>query len=440
MVNVSSPKAFETSLGALAAFKKQAGGKNYKGRFVQIFLGLKFFQAEVPSMYSGGFVSSGILESMLDDLYQKSSKPLYGCVLSLFEKNFLPRTGVRAPDKAYAANNWRNNFNLQKGFGCFASVSELSSPTFLDESREHCQHLVPGPDGGIKGGRCALSSSEATYRSEQHRKWLRIDPGGNGYATLDLLNVKNFAPYVAPAGRRIPIVPLMVALYHDGQPGTVLGDRDQTSITLGDFCADFNFSSKEVDAYFELDTKHPLNEVLLKSFADIGYVGPSSSTSPGFSENGIKGKGGAAEPSIPEPKLGGTAAPPPKLHSGWDAEQYVAAALEGAKWEAHDVSRQRLGYDILAKKGKRTVFVEVKSSLGLCSPCFTAREWHQAQTYKDRYILAVVENFDPSGKETNHVHWIKDPATVCSANSAVSTAYTIPRGQWVTSVIALSDI
>jgi len=440
-LEVSNPNAFDASLKALRKFKSDAGGQRYKGRFVQIFLALKCFQSEVPSMYSGGYITTEVLQTLLDDIYEKASKPLDGCVLSLFEGNFLPRTGIKAVGKNYPANNWRNNFNLQKGVGCFASSAELSSPTFLDQNRALCPHLLPGSSGGLKDAHCALNPSGAKYRSESHRKWLRIDPGGNGYAVVDILNTDNFSPYVAPKGNRIPIVPLLVALYHDPLPGTKMGNRFGSTIELDDFCADFSFSLPEFDVYFDQNPNHPLNDQLLKSFPELKFSPFSGfSTAKKISTSPSVKIAKKTKTSIPTPKLGGTPAPPPNINTGWDAEQYVAKTLEGAGWTVHDVSRQSLGYDMLAKKGSQTSFVEVKSSLSLCSPSLTAREWLQAKTHKMRYVLAILENFDPSGNSINSIYWVKDPATICSANASTITSYTIPRSEWVGVVVPFSNI
>ena len=208
MIPVTDAAAYAVALDCLRDHKRAAGAA-FKGRFIQIFLGLKFFQNSLPSMYSGSFVTTEVLQSLLDDLYAKTSQPANASVLSLFEGNYLARTGLVAPGNRGAQNTWRNNLNLQKGIGCFAPPADLSSQTFLDQDRRECRYLDSPKPGSLAGARCSLCDSGAGYRGESHRKWLRIDTSGAGYAVTDLQNTANFAPYVALDGRRIPVMPLV---------------------------------------------------------------------------------------------------------------------------------------------------------------------------------------------------------------------------------------
>ena len=153
MINVASTRVYEAALRQLHAYKTQNGTL---GRFVQLFLGLKFYGNQLPSMFSGQYVSTAVLQTMLDDLYTKASRPADDCVLMLFEENYLARTGITAPGHAVAQNTWRNNFNLQKGVGCYAPAQDLSSPTFLNQQRGQCRYLQPGPTGGLSHGRCRM--------------------------------------------------------------------------------------------------------------------------------------------------------------------------------------------------------------------------------------------------------------------------------------------
>jgi hypothetical protein len=141
---------------------------------------------------------------------------------------------------------------------------------------------------------------------------------------------------------------------------------------------------------------------------------------------------------VPEPILNGTPVQPPQQNSGWDAQQCVFDALTEAGWSVYDVSRQQLGCDLLAKKGQRTIFVEVKSSLSTCAPSLTSREWQQAQRYQGNYILAVVERFDPAAMNT--VFWIPNPASTCRANPLTTLIYAISRSVWTTAICSLANI
>lgn len=423
------------SIELLSDYKLHAGGRRYKGRFVQIFLALKFYQSQIPSIHSGTYISSEVLQSLLDDLYAKYSRPLNACILSIFEANHLARTGVIPVGGTTSSNIWRNNLHLQKGIGCYASPEELASRTFLNEPRENCRHLV----GNLENGRCELQS-DARYRGESHRKWLRIDPGGNGFAVVDLMNISNFLPYVAPDGERIPIIPLVYALYYDGNPGLAVGSRPD--VTIQDFCFDFNFSEGEFAAYFDQDINNKFNASILAEFPSIGFTpveltdgvpAPREATQP----RGKLGSRTAAAP-LPTPVLTGTVTPPPQTHSGWEAEQFVFDALGEAGWEVYDVRRQKVGYDLLAKKGRKTLYIEVKSSVGYCFPSFTSREWQQAITHKSNYVVAIIENFNPSSDNT--VYWVENPSITCSQTELRTISHCIPRSSWIVATKRLVEL
>src|SRR5580704_9207701 len=151
MFNPNDRPLFRAALRELQSYKADTG-RGHHGRFIQIFLAMKCFQNVLPSMFSNQVVSSEVLQSLLDDLYSKASRPLNDCVLILFEGTYLARTGLTAPGHAGAQNTWRNNLHLQKGIGCYAPAQDLSSPTFLNEPRANCRHLQPGPGGTLEGG------------------------------------------------------------------------------------------------------------------------------------------------------------------------------------------------------------------------------------------------------------------------------------------------
>lgn len=429
-IDVRNESLYVEALSDLSSHKRSVG-VGFAGRFVQVFLGLKFFQESIPSIYSGRFIGGELLQSLLDDLYAKQSQAPNKCVLSIFESSYKARTGLIAPGNVSAQNTWRNNFNLQKGVGCYAPVSDLSSPTFLDEERTRCRHLVPHVTGSLAGARCSLGNGAAAYRNESHRKWLRIDPGGRGYAATDLRNISNFLPIVAPNGQRIPLEPLIRAIYFDASPGLVTGQRGRVSI--GEFMADFNFSTAEIDAYFEVKRWLPAGEFRVAR-------PPIDTGAPVFVHGLNAGGSGNSVREIPDLYLpvAGTTAFPPATNSGWTAEKFVQSALLGAGWDAHLVSRQNVGYDIFAQKGRKKIYVEVKSSLSTCSPTLTSREWFQANHYKHEYILAIIENYNEL--DCNTVFWVPNPSARCAAVEVHSVAYRIPRSAWGQAVVDLPQI
>ncbi|MEK2600046.1 DUF3883 domain-containing protein [Burkholderia arboris] len=434
MIPVTSGVLFAESLECLSSHKK-AVGKSFKGRFTQIFLGLKFYQNDIPSMHSGRFVSPEIIQILLDDLFAKASRSLDSAVLILFEKNFLARSGVSGQ------NTWRNNLNIQKGIGCYAPPNILAGAAFLNQPRDACQFLSSPKPGVFEKSRCSLCS-DGTYRKEQQRKWLRIDPNQAGYAAIDTSDISNFLPYVVPNGKRIPVLPLIAALYHDAGMGLRLGERP--SVDIPDFMFDFNLSIEEFQAYFDDDPTHPLNAraiaaggnfMYTRAAAAAGAIAPSLPVGP-------TAVAPVAAPVVP-PEISllppsGTIVAAPQQNNGWDAQKCVIEALTAAKWTVYDVSRMQYGCDLLAKKGLRTVLVEVKSSVATCAPTLTTREWAQAQAHGDNYVLAVVENFDVSSSNT--VFWVRNPAVNCSANVLSSVMYSIARSVWRGSSVSLDQI
>jgi hypothetical protein len=102
------------------------------------------------------------------------------------------------------------------------------------------------------------------------------------------------------------------------------------------------------------------------------------------------------------------------------------------------VSRQQLGYDLLAKKGGSTRYFEVKSSVGSCNPTLTSKEWQQAHVHGVSYVLAIIENFN--AEQQNAVYWIPDPANSCSSRQAQTIMYSIPRNSWITATVPMTQL
>jgi hypothetical protein len=430
MIDVRDPALYAASLAQLRGHKTDVG-QRFKGRFILLFFGLKFNQNRLSSIFSGSFFPSEILESLLDELYSKASRDATDCVLMPFEGSYLARTGLIKPGNKYPSNTWRNHFHIQKGIGCYAPKSDLESPTFLDQPRSACRHLLPATEGTLSGARCTLCS-EGEYRNEDHRKWLQIDPGKSGFAVVDLQNVSNFQPYVAPEGQRIPFWPFAVAVYHDAFPGLATGMRD--TVSRAEFMADFNLSGEEFDAYFDDAATNAHNAAVL------GIASTSTQQALRSTPRVLvpQPRRKPVRALNPEALLMPTAVPPPAVNTGWEAEQYVKAALDAAGWNANVVSRYALGYDVFAQKGVRKLYVEVKSSLGLCTPSLTALEWQQASIHTDEYVLAVLENFSPSGM--NAVHWIPDPSNRCITTMQHTISYSVARRVWSRATVALDTL
>ena len=430
MIDITNKDLYEASLRQLEQYSKSVG-KNFKGRLIQIFLGLKFWRGEIPSIFSDRSVSASVIQQNIDDLYSKASRPSNNCVLMLFESNYLAKTGVVGINNTSPQNTWRNNLHLQKGIVCYAPPEDLANPDFLHQNRSACKYLQPVTQGNLKDATCRLQSKnkKAKYRGDEQPKWLRAETTTQGekYSVVDLANIENFVSYIAPKGRRIPILPLMVALYYDALPG--IYDR-HTEIDLTDFANDYGFSQEELVTYFDDDKNNEYNQRLIQRFSvdytpisqsSLDGLPPTSSTSRVVSNRQVK--------QIPSPILLEVEIPEPGSNTGWGAQQYVMEVLRNNGWTVYDVSQQRCGYDLLAEKNKKRKYIEVKSSLGSCSPTLTEREWQKAKEYGSDYWLAIIENF--KAESQNPIYWILNPAVNCIARETTVIQYSIARGSWL---------
>ena len=136
--------------------------------------------------------------------------------------------------------------------------------------------------------------------------------------------------------------------------------------------------------------------------------------------------GGSDSPPIPPNPPEGDS-PRPAQNDGWVAEQRVKKYLEGNGWKVFDVSREGVGFDLLARKGEEELFVEVKSSTSSLSITLTKNEWLTATKNRDKYWIAYFENFDPAIEEDPK--WIQDPAKMVPTERE-TTEYSLPRSQW----------
>lgn len=432
MIDITNKDLYEASLKELQKYGNSVG-RNFKGRLTQVFLALKFWRSEIPSIFSDQSVSALIIQKNIDDLYSKESRPSNNCVLRLFDNNYLAKTGVVGLGNTSPQNTWRNNFRLQKGIVCYASSKDLADHDFLNQNRLNCRYLQPVQQGSLKNATCILCQSEAKYRGEEQPKWLRAETTvrGESYSLVDMANIQNFLPHIAPNGQRIPILPLIVALYHDPLPGIYVSRKE---VDINDFASDYGFSQEELIAYFEDKKQNQYNLQLLRNFPSVDYTPISQSLlkavvsvpaiSKLSSDRQIK--------EIPNPILSEVEIPEPGSNSGWGAQQYVMEVLRNNDWIVYDVSQQRCGYDLLAEKGNKRKYIEVKSSLGSCSPTLTEREWQKAKEYGSDYWLAIIENFRVESQ--NQIYWIHNPTENCNAREITVIQYSINRSSWLVAV------
>jgi len=426
MIRVTNRALYTASLTALARFTRGS----YYGRLVQIFLACKHYGQLIPRIGDRVGTDAGTVQRLLDDLYEKPSRRPGPSVSILFSNNHLPRTGQAAPGNRYPSNIWRNNFNAQKGFSCFATPRELRSQNFRNQSRSLCPHLVPVRRGDLRGATCDLDAGRAHYRAEDHPKVFRMDPVTRDLFVYDPTDAAHYAPLVlAPDGRRLPIGPLIVGLYFDSPIRSARRDID-----LADFLLDFDFTPSEFSTYFDDDPALPEHLQLAEAFprqlkwTRIARAAPAPQPAP--------------LPGVPvtAPRRRRTTAPvsalaiaapaiaPPAGGHWWHAEQAVRQALVADGWTVVDKTRLAVGYDFLAWKSGTTRHIEVKSSAGKCNPVLTDNEYIESRRLRHSYVLAIVEDFDPTA--ALRIFWVQDPASL-NLTARQVVAFGLPRSQWL---------
>lgn len=424
MIPINDPRLYARSLEILATFT----GRRYYGRLVQIFIACKYYGSTIPRVGASTGIDIATMQYQLDELYEKPSKSPTS-VVSLFSNSHLARTGEKAPGHSVPQNTWRNNFNLQKGFGCYATAAEFHQDAFRNASRTRCPHLQPIMAGQLEDATCALDTSDpkAEYRAEDHPKIFRIDPVTRDVFVFDPGRIAYYAPLITVEnGDRLPIVPLIIALYFDSKLASA-----RTSVDVPDFLADFGFTTAEASAYFNDDPAMPQNSNQISRSHAITWtriaVSPALGPTPAPLPGAPIPRSRTRRPTSVVPTAAPPTAPPAGSH-WWAAEQAVRKVLEDDGWIVIDVSRSGAGYDLRAMKTGTVRCVEVKSSGGRCSPTLTANEYAEARRLRSRYVVAIVENFDPYKPVS--VLWIQDPARL-KMGAAQVTQYSLPRSVWL---------
>jgi hypothetical protein len=428
MIRIDDPALYAGSLEALTRFRPQG----YQGRLVQIFLASRYLGGEIPPIGSGSTIESGSLQAKLDTFYRKQSREdAEGSIAIIFSNNHLVPTGQIGRGLRSAANIWRNNLGLQKALVCYATGVELSDPAFLAQPRIDCPHLRPQVAGQLADARCGLHLA-ASYRREDGPKGLRRDPIDESLAIVDPKRIDHWSTILAPAGSRVPILPLIVALYHDS---AISGGRRELDIV--DFRRDFGFTPTEFRTYFESDPASPLNRALAGRFPQLQLTwtlepGPAlGALHPVPDAHGQRGRRGRRELLDPDglPALAASTQPPVGTH-WWSAEQAVESYLRDSGWEVINRTRQHVGFDLEIGRPRqsRRFYVEVKSSSGPCNPTLTRSEFEAARRYGRNYILAIAENFAPDRDVS--ILWVENPASLGLTRRMVEQ-YPVPRSVWL---------
>ena len=132
------------------------------------------------------------------------------------------------------------------------------------------------------------------------------------------------------------------------------------------------------------------------------------------------------------PEAEGLLAPPttPVGNDGADAESFVAKVLRSQGWQvAFYTNRRGYGFDLWARRGRRAMLVEVKSSLGaLNSVSLTSTEYRAAREHGDSYVLALVEDVASASPK---LRFIQNPAARLAVKERKATSYVIYRAEWL---------
>lgn len=136
---------------------------------------------------------------------------------------------------------------------------------------------------------------------------------------------------------------------------------------------------------------------------------------------------------MPEPPDAEALLTPPAApagNDGADAESFVAKVLRSQGWDtAFYTNRRGYGFDLWARKGKRAMVVEVKSSLGaLGAVSLTPTEHQAAREHGDSYVLALVENM---GGDSPRLRMIQNPVAALQIKKRVTASYVISRAEWL---------
>ena len=429
MIPISNAVLYDKSLEVL----QSVVGHNYLGRLAQIFLAAKHYGKGVPQIGDQIGLQSRKLEELLDDLYAKPSRGGPEKILILFAADHKVPSGQLGGGLTHPSNIWRNNLNLQKGFICYGGETEMLSPAFRNPTRLSCPHLVPatGNPGSLAKASCALSAG-AKYRGEDHPRVLRKDDASGEHWIYDPSDHAFYASIFLPEnGSKIPIAALIIALYHDSKLAA-----GRTGVDISDFLSDFDFSAKEFALYFDADPGSPAHQELLVLDPSINwsYAGPPAPASAAAPLPGLPPIPAPAVPTVTSPSpstsapvLGATTSGPPAGGHWWNAEQAVRSVLESDGWQVLDFTRLGAGYDFKVTKAGTVRLVEVKSAVGKCAPTLTKREYDEAKHFRSRYVLAIVENYDPT--QAVNIQWVQDPAALQVTIRSI-TGYYLPRSVW----------
>lgn len=405
----------EAGLTALEDFAQRTGAR---GRFISLYLGLRRMGDRLAPLDSDESTPSREIEQFMDELLRKTHRAEPFVVLSApFGGSKSPtapystRTGEVAPGRRYATNTWRNNFGIQKGVGCPADAETIRELLRNPGRRLACPHMASDPEGQHL---CSLEST--AYRGEEHSIWLR--KCADGWQKVNLDDPAVYGDYLEPGGERIPVFPLIAALYCDAPVGTY-PNRDV--IGIPDFATDFAFSVDQVRLIFNCDPNDRNNATVLRvtenrhlSSTPVTDTGAGKSATPSIDE-------ATDRPPLPLPEL----SEPVLANSGVGAELAVAGDLAGHGWKvSYRGSQTGVGYDLEAFQEGRQLCIEVKSSIGFTEPELSDSEWTAAREKGENFVLAIVDFY---GSQQQTIWYVRHPAAAVSPTGRTTTIYRLDR-------------
>lgn len=408
MIPTTDLEAYETALGLLAKFGDQT---QIRGRFVAMYLGLRRMYNDLPLLGDTKSIAASQIEGGLDELFRKChlQEPLV-VLTALFGQSTSPtapystRTGDRSPANQYPTNTWRNNFGIQKGIGCPADPDTIRYLLHSDGLRLACPHVLADNEGRQK---CGIQGT--VYRGEEHSIWLRMMP--NGYQVADLDEEAVYTPYLFARGQKIPIFPLIGAMYSFAPPEAY---PERVVVGIPDFAEDFKFARDQVATLFDCEPANPYNAVFL------GFIADRASARDDAVISNLAGADRIPN-TVPD------SASPFQTNPGTGAEIAVAHDLQRHGWRVGYRGNQRgFGYDLEAVREGATLRIEVKSSIGFCTPELLDSEWQAAQQYGEEFTLAIV---DFVGSEQQTISYIRDPASMITPSIVPRNTYRLSRSE-----------
>jgi hypothetical protein len=225
----------------------------------------------------------------------------------------------------------------------------------------------------------------------------------SGYQHVDLDHPAVFERYLNYEGHRVPIFPLIGVLYSFAPPRIY---PSRVAVGIPEFAMDFGFDLPTVERLFDCVPETSANAVVLSAATQTVWRAVTATHAP------------SSGPLPDSPTVS-------ELNTGVGAEIAVASQLRERGWTIEYFGNQPgSGYDLRATRGSESFLVEVKSSIGPCTPELTEVEWRAARHYGPDYVVAIVDYF---GTPSSLIRYLRDPAANADVMPIQQMAYRLPR-------------